>query len=77
MELKKNELKVLREAKGITKTELAYNVGVGERYISFIESGDKSPSLSLAFRIAKFLKCRIEDIFLPSECTNSTQKEAQ
>lgn len=56
----------------LSKTELAYKVGVSERYIGFLESGDRKPSLTLAEKISRELKASINDIFLNSNCTNRT-----
>lgn len=67
-----NKLKEIREEKNISQTELAANVGVSVRHIAFIESGDRKPSIDLAFKIAKVLEVTLEQIFLIEECTNST-----
>lgn len=67
-----NALKKLREAKKLSQTELAAKVGVSQRYIAFIEKGDRTPSLGNALRIANIIGCQVEDIFLNSKCTKST-----
>ena len=67
-----NELKRLREGKNLSQTELAAKVGVSQRYIAFIESGDRTPSLGNALKIASIMGCHVEDIFLTKKCTNST-----
>lgn len=64
-----NRLKEIREKRNMTQTELAYKVGVTQRHISFIEKGDRKPSLENAFKIAKILKSTVENIFLPKRCT--------
>ena len=60
-----NNLQAIRKERGLTTTELAEKVGVGARYIAFIEKGDRSPSLSLAARLAETLDTSIEYLFLP------------
>lgn len=70
--MKSNNLKQIRLEKNISATELAYKAGVSERHILFIESGDRNPSIKLAFKIAEILNCPIDDIFLPAKCTKST-----
>ena len=60
-----NKLRSLREAGNLTRTELAAKIGVSERYIFFLESGDRMPSLKVAQAIATELKASIEDIFCP------------
>lgn len=67
-----NRLKRVREDKGISTTQLAASVGVSARHIAFIESGERNPSIDLAFNIAKSLGVKFDDIFLPEECTKST-----
>nr|DAN91232.1 MAG TPA: Helix-turn-helix XRE-family like protein [Bacteriophage sp.] len=68
-----NKLKEFREEKKLTQTELAAKSGISQRYIAFIESGDRTPSLNSALRIAEVLGRSVEEIFfLPNKCTNST-----
>jgi putative transcriptional regulator len=59
-----NKLKEFRLNKNISPSELAKEVGVSERYIRFIESGEKNPSLYIAKKIAMKLNAKIDDIFL-------------
>ena len=65
----KNRLKELREKKKITQKTMAVRLGVSQRHIAFLESGDREPSLSLALHIEKILGEKISDIFLPQKCT--------
>ncbi|MBC7094927.1 helix-turn-helix transcriptional regulator [Thermococcus sp.] len=60
----RNRLRELREAKGLTQEELAKALGVTRQTIIAIEKGKYNPSLELAFKIAKFFKVKIEDIFI-------------
>ena len=64
-----SELREQRERKHISQNELAIAVGVTQRHIAFIESGDRRPSMELAFKIAKELEYSIQDIFFPDTCT--------
>ncbi len=59
-----NSLKVWRAKRDITQEELASSVGVTRQTINAIERGKYDPSLELAFRLAGFFECTIEDIFL-------------
>lgn len=63
----KNNLKVWRATKDITQEDLAREVGVTRQTINAIEKGRYDPSLELAFRLAKYFNCRIEDIFSSEE----------
>lgn len=67
-----NNLKQLREKSKITQTELAYKAGVSQRYIAFLETGERTPSLDVAYKIAHVLGHSVEKIFLPKNCTKST-----
>jgi putative transcriptional regulator len=58
------ELRKLRFLNGeITQQELAEKVGVTRQTIAAIEKGKYSPSLELAFLIAKEFDSRVDDIF--------------
>ena len=59
----KNNIKVWRAKKDITQEELAKKVGVTRQTINAIERGKYDPSLELAFGLARFFDCMIEDIF--------------
>jgi putative transcriptional regulator len=61
----KNRLRDLRAEQGWSQGDLAERLGVSRQTINSIETGRSDPSLALAFRIARLLSRRIEDIFLP------------
>ncbi|WP_408956898.1 helix-turn-helix transcriptional regulator [Natrinema sp. 74] len=58
-----NNLTVWRAKADLTQGELADEVGVTRQTINSIERGRYDPSLGLAFELATFFDCRIEDIF--------------
>lgn len=58
-----NRIQDLRNSKGLTQEELAKAVDVTRATILAIEKGNYNPSLELAFRLAKFFKLGIEEIF--------------
>lgn len=58
-----NHLSALRKGKGITQEALAQAVGVTRVTMNYVENGTYLPSLELAFKLAMFFQCRIEDIF--------------
>ena len=53
--MKANQLKRARRAARLTQTQLASKVGKSQGYVSLLERGLRSPSMSLAKRLAKFL----------------------
>jgi putative transcriptional regulator len=61
----KNHLKELRTMKGLSQEDLGKCFGVTRQTIISIENGKYNPSLELAFKMAKFFNCKIEDIFQP------------
>ena len=56
-------IKELREKMNISSVQLAEKVGVPIQTIKYLEEGRYNPSLSLAYKIAKVLNCKIEDLF--------------
>ena len=52
-----------RKEAGITQASLAEAVQVSRKSINAIENGIYIPSTLLALKIAKILKCKVEDIF--------------
>lgn len=58
-----NRIEELRTLSGLTRQELAEQVGVHYQTIGYIERGEYSPSLVLALRIASVLGAKVEEIF--------------
>jgi putative transcriptional regulator len=63
----KNDLAILRSARGWSQGELAVRVEVSRQTINAIETGRFDPSLPTAFRIAKLFGLAIEDVFFDEE----------
>jgi putative transcriptional regulator len=58
-----SDLKVWRAKADVTQGELAEAVDVSRQTINAIERGRYDPSLELAFELAAYFDCAIEDIF--------------
>ena len=58
-----NNLEELRKDAGLTQEELSTKAEVSRKSINAIENGIYIPSTVLALKIAKTLKCRVEDLF--------------
>lgn len=58
-----NELKVCRARHDLTQEELAKEVGVTRQTINAIEAERYDPSLELAFELAIYFDCSIEELF--------------
>ena len=59
-----NKLKVYRAMNEITQEDLAQALGVTRQTIIAIEKNKYDPSLNLAFKIARYYKVQIEDLFI-------------
>lgn len=59
----KNRLEELRRERGINQEELAAVLEVSRQTIGSLENGRYNPSILLAFKIAKYFGCQIEDVF--------------
>lgn len=59
-----NSIRALRFANGeMTQAELADRVGVTRQTVIAIEQGRYSPSLEMAFQIARVFKVPLDDVF--------------
>lgn len=58
-----NNMKTYRIKEGLSMKELSFKTQISERYLYFIENGQKNPSLKTAQIIAVSLGTNIEDIF--------------
>ena len=58
-----NNLEELRKAANLTQQELSESAEVSRKSINAIENGIYVPSTVLALKIAKTLKCSVEDLF--------------
>jgi putative transcriptional regulator len=60
----KNRIKVFRAMHDLTQENLAHALGVTRQTILAIEKGKYDPSLDLAFKIARYFKVPLEEVFL-------------
>jgi putative transcriptional regulator len=63
----RNRIREQRLARGLSQAELGAALGVSRQTVIAIEADRYSPSLPLAFRIARFFETSIEGLFEPSE----------
>jgi putative transcriptional regulator len=60
----KNRLEELRKKAGITQEDLADRLEVSRQTIGSLEGGRYNPSIQLAFKLARFFRVTIEEMFL-------------
>jgi DNA-binding XRE family transcriptional regulator len=60
-----NRIGVLRAERKLSRSALAQSVGVNPQTIGFLERGDYTPSLELAFKIAEHFALPVEAVFSP------------
>ncbi|WP_026408557.1 helix-turn-helix transcriptional regulator [Actinomyces gerencseriae] len=58
-----NDVRALREEKGLTQAQLGKALGVSRQSVNSIEKGKYDPSLPLAIAIARFFGRAVEEIF--------------
>ena len=63
----RNRVREERTQRGISQAEIATALGVSRQTVISIESGRYSPSLPLAFRIARFFDSTVDKMFDPED----------
>jgi len=57
-----NNIKAIRERKGLEQQELAKMVGISHWWMNHVENGKKRPSIRTVAKIAKALDVSIEEL---------------
>ncbi len=63
----KNRIEQIRKEKGIKQEDFAKYMGVSRQTISSLENGRYNPSITLAYKIAKYFDMTIEEVFIFEE----------
>ena len=63
----KNRLEEIRKERGIKQEDLAAALEVSRQTIGSLENGRYNPSITLAFKLARYFDMSIEDIFIYEE----------
>lgn len=64
---RENRLEEIRKERGIKQEELAAALEVSRQTIGSLENGRYNPSITLAFKLARYFNMSIEDIFIYEE----------
>lgn len=59
----RNEIRALREKRGLSQGGLATAMGVSRQTVNSIETGRYTPSLPLAIALARFFDTTVEETF--------------
>lgn len=59
----RNDVRELREVKGLSQGDLARCLDVSRQTVNAIETGKYLPSLPLAFAIARYFERAVEEVF--------------
>jgi len=70
-----NKVRELRTRKGLSQGELAAAAGVSRQTINSIETGRYTPSLPLAFALARFFGRTIEEVFEADEAHEADEAD--
>ena len=73
----RTKLKVYRAMHNLTQEDLANAVGVTRQTVIAMEKGKYNPSLELAFKIARYFKVNIENIFIYDQNDKQTQGDVE
>ena len=63
----KNKIEEIRKERGIRQEQLAKDMGVSRQTISSLETGRYNPSITLAYKLAKYFGLTIEEVFIFEE----------
>ena len=61
-----NNIPSYRDREGLSQGDLAMAVGVSRQTINAVERERYNPSLELAFKLATYFDCQIEELFNPN-----------
>ncbi len=63
----KNRLEEIRKQRGLKQEDLAEILEVSRQTIGSLENGRYNPSITLAFKLARYFNLSIEEIFIYEE----------
>ena len=63
----KNRIENIRKERNIRQEDFAKAMGVSRQTISSLENGRYNPSITLAYKIAKYFGMTIEEVFVFDE----------
>ena len=70
-------IKAARKAKGLSRNELADQMGIAPRYIASIENNGQHPSLQIFYELVTFFDISVDQIFFPAKAPDKTTQRRQ
>ena len=70
----KNRIESLRKEREISQKLFSRQLGVSRQTVSSLENGRYDPSITLAYKIAKYFDLSIEDVFIFEEEGNENEE---
>lgn len=62
-DLRRNKFRYYRKLYNVSQRQLSIDLNVSESHIRNIESGRGNPDVKLLFRLAKYFKVSVEELF--------------
>ena len=60
-------VKKYRIQQGYTQLDIAAKVGLSERFIRYVESGEQVPKVDIAYQLAEALSTTLDELFADSD----------
>ncbi|WAS97824.1 substrate-binding domain-containing protein [Nannocystis punicea] len=70
-----NRVRAVREARGLSQSELAAAASLSRQSVGAIEAGRATPAVDVALRLARALDCRVEELFALDEAEARVEAE--
>jgi len=69
-----NRISILRQERGLSRKELAEQIGVNYQTVGYLEREEYNPSLDLAFRISEVFELPVDFVFSTSQQSPMSQE---
>ena len=70
-------IKAARKAKGLSRNELADQMGIAPRYIASIENNGQHPSLQIFYELVTLLDVSVDQFFFPDDTAEKSTQRRQ
>ena len=70
-------VKAARKEKGLSRNQLADQMGIAPQYIASIENSEQHPSLQIFYELATLLDVSVDQFFFPNKETDKSTQQRQ